>query len=146
MNDSITVLNAGSSSFKFSLFAQGAEGAAVVARGQAEGLYTSPRFVAKNQAGAEIDEKAWREGVSLGHRGALDYLVAFLRQHLTSYRLVAVGHRLVHGGLEYTKPVRIGASVVAGLAKYISLSALHQPNNPVPSVSYPTCCRSACAH
>src|SRR5678816_2391110 len=129
MADAIAVLNAGSSSLKFSLFAQSAEGAVVVARGQAEGLYTSPRFVAKDHAGAVIDEKAWGEGVSLGHAGALDHLVAFLRQHLTSYRLVGVGHRVVHGGLEYTKPVRIDASVVAALEKYIPLAPLHQPHN-----------------
>jgi len=132
MADAIVVLNAGSSSFKFSLLAEGAGGAAVVARGQAEGLYTSPRFVAKNDAGAVIDEKAWGEGVSLGHAGALDYLVEFLRRHLTSYRLVGVGHRVVHGGLEYTRPVRVDASVVAALEKYISLAPLHQPHNLAP--------------
>ena len=44
MADAIAVLNAGSSSFKFSLFAESAQGIALVARGQAEGLYTSPRF------------------------------------------------------------------------------------------------------
>jgi acetate kinase len=132
MADAIAVLNAGSSSFKFSLFAESVDGAVVVARGQAEGLYTSPRFVAKDHAGAVIDEKAWGEGVSLGHAGALDHLVAFLRQHLTSYRLVGVGHRVVHGGLEYTKPVRIDASVVAALEKYIPLAPLHQPNNLAP--------------
>ena len=82
MADAIAVLNAGSSSFKFSLFARGAQGIALVARGQAEGLYTSPRFVAKDGTGATIDEKSWGEGVSLGHAGALDHLVAFLRQRL----------------------------------------------------------------
>ena len=83
MADAIAVLNAGSSSFKFSLFADNAQGIAPVARGQAESLYTSPRFVAKDGTGKTLDEKSWGEGVSLGHSGALDYLVAFLRQRLT---------------------------------------------------------------
>ena len=48
MTDAIVVLNAGSSSFKFSLFATSGQDLALVARGQAEGLYTSPRFVAKD--------------------------------------------------------------------------------------------------
>ena len=48
MGDAVAVLNAGSSSVKFSLYAEGANGASLVARGQAEGLYTSPRFVAKD--------------------------------------------------------------------------------------------------
>ncbi len=132
MSDAIAVLNAGSSSFKFSLFAQRAEGAAVVARGQAEGLYTSPRFVAKDGSGNVIDQKSWGEGVSLGHAGALDHLVAFLREHLTQHRLIGVGHRVVHGGLEYAKPVRVDASVVAALEKYNPLAPLHQPHNLAP--------------
>ncbi len=83
--DAIAVLNAGSSSFKFSLFVESAQGIALAARGQAEGLYTSPRFSAKDGAGAVIEEKSWGEGVSLGHEGALDHLVAFLRERLTEH-------------------------------------------------------------
>ena len=67
MADAIAVLNAGSSSFKFSLFADSTQGLALVARGQTEGLYTVPRFVAKDGMGAIIDEKSWGDGVSLGH-------------------------------------------------------------------------------
>jgi len=132
MNDAIAVLNAGSSSFKFSLFAQRAEGASVVARGQAEGLYTAPSFVAKDGSGNVIDQKSWGDGVALGHTGALDHLVAFLRERLTQHRLVGVGHRVVHGGLEYTRPVRLDASIVAALEKYIPLAPLHQPHNLAP--------------
>jgi acetate kinase len=132
MNDAIAVLNAGSSSFKFSLFAQGDGGAMVVARGQAEGLYTAPRFVAKDGAGKVVDEKSWGEGVKLGHDGALEHLVGFLRQHLAQHRLIGVGHRVVHGGLEYQKPVRVNAGVVAALEKYIPLAPLHQPHNLTP--------------
>ncbi len=132
MADAIAVLNAGSSSFKFSLFAEGAKGVALVARGQAEGLYTSPRFVAKDGSGAVIDEKSWGEGVELGHTGALDHLVAFLRKRLAEHRLVGVGHRVVHGGLEYTKHVRVDASVLDALEKYVPLAPLHQPHNLAP--------------
>jgi acetate kinase len=132
MGDAVAVLNAGSSSIKFSLFAEGAESVAVVARGQAEGLYTSPRFVAKDGAGKVLDEKSWGEGVVLGHAGALDHLVAFLRERLGEHRLAGVGHRVVHGGLEHTKPVRLDASIVAALEKYVPLAPLHQPHNLAP--------------
>ena len=132
MADAIAVLNAGSSSFKFSLFAQEVGGMTLVSRGQAEGLYTSPRFVAKDGGGAVIAEKAWGEGVELGHHGALEHLVAFLRDKLKQHRLVGVGHRVVHGGLEYTKPVRVDANVIAALEKYIPLAPLHQPHNLAP--------------
>ena len=132
MADAIAVLNAGSSSFKFSLFAQSGSDIALVSRGQAEGLYTFPRFVAKDSTGAVIGEKAWGDGAKLGHDGALDYLVGFLRDKLAEHRLVAVGHRVVHGGLEYTKPVRVDAGVIAALEKYIPLAPLHQPHNLAP--------------
>ncbi len=132
MADAIAVLNAGSSSFKFSLFALDGEDLAVVARGQAEGLNTSPRFVARDGAGATLDEKAWGEGVKLGHDGALDHLVGFLRERLAGHRLVGVGHRVVHGGTEYSAPVRVDASIVAALEKYVPLAPLHQPHNLAP--------------
>jgi acetate kinase len=132
MSDAIAVLNAGTSSLKFTLFAEAANGPVVVVRGQAEGLQTSPRFVAKDASGAVIGEKAWGEGVALGHAGALEHLVAFLRERLAQHRLVGVGHRVVHGGLDYTHPVRVDAGVVATLEKYVPLAPLHQPHNLAP--------------
>jgi acetate kinase len=135
MADVIAVLNAGSSSLKFSLFAQQdgeRRDPAIVARGQAEGLYTSPRFVAKDEDGAILDDKKWGEGAKLGHEGALEHLVAFLRARLAQHRLVGVGHRVVHGGQEYTRPVRVDAAIVSALEKYIPLAPLHQPHNLAP--------------
>ncbi len=132
MADAIAVLNAGSSSFKFSLFVERGDDISLVARGQAEGLYTSPRFVAKDGAGTVIDEESWGDSVELGHAGALDHLVAFLGKRLAEHRLVGVGHRVVHGGLEYAAPVRVDASVLSALEKYIPLAPLHQPHNLAP--------------
>ena len=132
MGDAIAVLNAGSSSFKFSLFAEKAGRAVVVARGQAEALHTAPRFVAKDETGGVLDEKSWGDGTKLGHDGALEYLVGFLRQRLAAYQLIGVGHRVVHGGLEYVKPVRVDSGVAAALEKYVPLAPLHQPHNLAP--------------
>ena len=132
MSDAIAVLNAGSSSLKFSVFAARDGELEVAARGQAEGLYTAPRFVAKDGAGKRLADKSWGEGAKLGHDGALDHLVAFLRSELASHRLVGIGHRVVHGGLEYTRPVRLDARVLAALEKYVPLAPLHQPHNLAP--------------
>ena len=93
--DAVAVLNAGSSSIKFSLFTAADDELALVARGQAEGLFTSPRFIAKDAQGRSLAERSWGEGVRLGHGGALDHLVAFLRTDFSQHRLVAVGHRVV---------------------------------------------------
>jgi len=130
--DAIAVLNAGSSSIKFSLFVERGDALELVARGQTEGLYTAPRFVAKDAAGKVLGEKSWREGEKLGHDGALDHLVAFLRSELAEQRLVAVGHRVVHGGLDYGEPVRVDAAVLGALEKYVPLAPLHQPHNLAP--------------
>ena len=97
----------------------------LVARGQAEGLQTSPRFAAKGPDGRILAEKVWGDGDVLGHEGALDYLVAFLRERLAEHRLVAVGHRVVHGGLDYVKPVRIDAGVVAALRSDETIGTIH---------------------
>ena len=127
--EAIAVLNAGSSSLKFSLFVAQAGGLDLIARGQAEGLFTSPRFVAKDAQGNVLDEKAWGEGVALGHEGALDHLVAVLRAKFGGHRLSAVGHRVVHGGQEYARPIRVTPAIVEALEKYVPLAPLHQPHN-----------------
>ena len=132
MTDAILVLNAGSSSIKFSLFAAREATLALALHGQIEGLYTSPRFVAKDDAGSTVSEKSWGDGTKLGHAGALDHLAGFIRGELAGHRLVGVGHRVVHGGLEYMRPMRIDAGVVDALEKFVPLAPLHQPHNLTP--------------
>lgn len=132
MDDAIIVVNAGSSSVKFSLFAVEGESLAVVVRGQLEGLYTKPRFQTKDAEGRVVGEHSWEAGTTLGHEGALDYLVAYLRSELAGYRPIAVGHRVVHGGLNHPDPVRITPEVLTELEAFIPLFPLHQPHNLTP--------------
>ena len=132
MPDAIAVLNAGSSSLKFSLFTKDGKDLHLAARGQAEGLFTSPRFEAKDGEGTIVDQKAWGDGHKLGHEGALDHLIDVLRANFASHRLAQVGHRVVHGGPEYATPTRVTKQVVDALEKYVSLAPLHQPHNLAP--------------
>lgn len=132
MPDIFAVLNAGSSSLKFSLFASDGSDLALVAKGQAAALFTSPTFVVKDGEGKVIDRKAWGDGQTLGHEAALDYLVGVLRARFDRHRLAAVGHRVVHGGLEYVQPTRVTPQVVDALEKYVPLAPLHQPNSLAP--------------
>ncbi|MGH8597169.1 MAG: acetate/propionate family kinase [Gammaproteobacteria bacterium] len=132
MADAIVVLNAGSSSIKFSLFALGRKDLDVVARGQIEGLFTSPKFVSKDENGKVLSEKSWGDGKSLGHEGALDHLVAYLRGELKELRLVGVGHRIAHGGPEIAQPLRVDDQIIRKLEKFIPLAPLHQPHNLAP--------------
>jgi acetate kinase len=132
MADAIAVLNAGSSSIKFSLFVVRIDALELAFRGQIEGIYTSPHFVARDRAGKVAAEKTWGDGVDLGHDAALDHLMTYLRQALGGDRVVGVGHRVVHGGLEYTGPVRLDASVLRALEMLVPLAPLHQPHNLAP--------------
>jgi acetate kinase len=131
MADAIVVLNAGSSSIKFSLFLARDGDLDLDVRGQIEGIYTSPHFVAKDRSGKVRSDKSWGE-VKLGHEGALEHIMDFLRGELADDRLVGVGHRVVHGAMEYTKPVRLDAGVLEALTKFIPLAPLHQPHNLAP--------------
>jgi acetate kinase len=130
--DAILVLNAGSSSIKFSLFLQQGGELAPRLSGLLEGLYTAPRFTAKDAGGASLGEKKWGEGTRLGHDGAIAHLVEFLGTQRAEHRLVAVGHRVVHGGMEFSEPVKLDAGVIAKLEKFVPLAPLHQPHNLAP--------------
>jgi acetate kinase len=133
MSDAILVLNAGSSSIKFSVFLERSEALATpleaLLGGQLEGLYTAPRFKARDASGALIGERQWAAGEPFGHDGAIVFLAEFLRQQLGEHRLAAVGHRVVHGGLDYGAPVRLDEKIVGKLEKLIPLAPLHQPHN-----------------
>ena len=132
MPDSILVLNAGSSSIKFLLFADRGDALDPVIRGQIEGIQTAPHFIARDSQGNVKAERSWGEGVRLGHDGAVAYLSEFLRGQGNGLELAAVGHRVVHGGLEYSEPVRVDHGVLAVLEGFIPLAPLHQPHNLAP--------------
>src|SRR5271167_3915322 len=126
MAQAILVLNAGSSSLKFSVFlAQGSD-FELWLRGQAEALYTEPKFLAKDAAGKAVSEHTWEKGSSIGHEGAIGHLIEFLRGNRSDHQLIAVGHRVVHGGLDFSEPTRLSRDVVARLEKFIPLAPLHQ--------------------
>jgi len=129
----IVVVNAGSSSIKFVVFADREGALDPVVRGQIEALFTAPRFVARDARGRVQEEKSWGEGVKLGHDGAIAYLAAHLQQgRAEGLELAAVGHRVVHGGTQYSAPVRVDAGVLGALEKLVPLAPLHQPHNLAP--------------
>ncbi|MFZ4759889.1 MAG: acetate/propionate family kinase [Burkholderiaceae bacterium] len=130
--DTVLVLNAGSSSLKFSLFAIDHDALDELVRGQVDGIGTDARFVAKRTDGTpperiDLDDAACATSVA-----ALDWLWGWLEGALAGRRLVAVGHRVVHGGPELSEPIRIDAEVMARLEALASLAPLHQPHNLAP--------------
>jgi acetate kinase len=128
MSDALLVLNAGSSSLKFSVFLD-VDPPQPLLRGRIEGLLTAPRFAA--YAGANlIAEKEWPAGTPLGHQGAIEFLFEWGRGGvLAGHRIGAVGHRVVHGGTRFTGPSLVDAATIAELEALIPLAPLHQPHN-----------------
>jgi len=129
MTDYIAVLNAGSSSIKFSL--HGAENEKLLFHGQIENIGLTPRLTVRDAAGTTIAERCWPEA-GLDHRGAVQEIVRICRELLDGRRVVAIGHRVVHGGTRYAAPVRIDADILTDLETLIPLAPLHQPHNLAP--------------
>lgn len=129
MIDALLIVNAGSSSLKFSVFSS-TDRPEMLLRGQLENLLTHPHFVARDGTGRTVGEQQWPWGTVLGHSGAVQYLIEWGRGNvLASHRLVAAGHRVVHGGIKYDRPVRVVDETLADLEALIPLAPLHQPHN-----------------
>lgn len=128
MPGTLLVLNAGSSSLKFSTFADGDPPRRLV-RGRLEELSSRPRFVAWDESGV-VAEREWPFGTNLGHGGAIQHLLTWGRQGPWGESpIAAVGHRVVHGGVRFAAPVLVDAAVLAELDGLIPLAPLHQPHN-----------------
>jgi acetate kinase len=132
MADAILVINAGSSSVKFSLFVEARADLEMIVRGQVSGLFTEPHFTATDAARQKA-EKRWEPGTKLGHDGALTHIVEWLKtNHGEEHRVAAVGHRVVHGGMDYSTPVKVEPALMRKLEKLVPLAPLHQPHNLTP--------------
>jgi acetate kinase len=123
------VLNAGSSSLKFCVYQRpGPEAWQLAARGQVEGIGTSPRFTVKDGNGAlAADERLGAETRDVP--AALDVLADWLRARWGGARVLGVGHRVVHGGARYTGPTIVTPVVLDELRQLVPLAPLHQPHN-----------------
>jgi acetate kinase len=130
MDDYAIVLNAGSSSLKFCIYRRPeVEAWRLEARGQIEGIGTSPRFSAKDDAGRRLAEQELDKTVVQDGRSALDALASWLRSTYGGARVLGVGHRVVHGGAVFAGPTIITPQVLEELRKLVPLAPLHQPHN-----------------
>lgn len=146
--NAIVVVNAGSSSVKFSMFGESGGALSPFLKGQIDGLYTdAAHFVARDVADRLVGEKRWA-GAPIGHDDAMRHLIDFMRSNLGDRRVTAIGHRIVHGGADHAAPVRLDADLLAQLERLIPLAPLHQPHNlaPVRTVleAVPQLCQVGC--
>ena len=128
MDDYALVLNAGSSSLKFCVF-QRPKGEAwrLEARGQIEGIGVAPQLSAKAEDGTSLVNEKLTSVNDV--RQALGTLANWLRLKYSGARVLAVGHRVVHGGAKFGAPVVIDDDVLTELRKLTPLAPLHQPYN-----------------
>jgi acetate kinase len=130
--DGILVVNAGSSSVKFQIFAVSGQGdLRRLLKGQVDGIGSRPRMRAKSSEGASLIDRSYNAEDIADIPAAIAAAADWLRQ-VQDVELLAVGHRVVHGGPDYDRPVLIDQEVIARLDRYVSLAPLHQPNNLAP--------------
>ncbi len=129
MTEHVLVLNAGSSSLKFGMYRRAEEASLVlVAKGQVEGIGTRPRLSAKDKTGEPLVDQDLSADVHDG-ASALDQLAEWLSSNFDRESLVAVGHRVVHGGQQFARPALVTAEIVQELKALSPLAPLHQPFN-----------------
>jgi len=129
MDDYGLVLNAGSSSLKFCVFVGHAKQEwQLAARGQIDGIGTSPKLSVKDDAGAKLADEKLDASVKDG-KAALAVLAEWLKARWGGSKVLGVGHRVVHGGAAYAGPSVVTPDVIEDLRTLIPLAPLHQPYN-----------------
>ncbi len=130
MKQGILTINAGSSSIKFALFSLDHPiSPEAEVSGQIDGIGAeTTKMVAKNRAGERIADQVL-EGGKVSHAQAFDALLKWFTASHANWQIVAVGHRVVHGGERYSKPTVIDDVVLGHLQSFIPLAPLHEPHN-----------------
>jgi acetate kinase len=131
--DVILVVNAGSSSLKFQVFAISGSGGELdcLVKGQVDGVGSRPRLRAEGANKKSLVDQTYDADKVPDLPAAIQVAGDWLR-NTQKVNLLAVGHRVVHGGPDFARPVRVTREVVAQLERYVSLAPLHQPNNLAP--------------
>ena len=146
--DTILVVNAGSSSVKFQVFSvEGASGLGRQMKGQVDGIGHQPRLRVRDARGVSLVDRTYPAETISDVAAGMSISGEWLREE-QAISPIAVGHRVVHGGPDYSGPVLIDHDVVARLAQFASLAPLHQPHNlgPIRSIlnNFPNMPQVAC--
>jgi acetate kinase len=128
MREPILVVNAGSSSIKFSIFETSADRSlSTGAHGEVEGIGTSPHLEVSDPHGTKLADAPV---AGAGHTGAIAAIHDWFATHVgNDAGFEGVGHRVVHGGATYSQPVLIDSHVIAAVESLIPLAPLHEPHH-----------------
>jgi len=125
----VLTINAGSSSVKFAVFAYDGAGFEELARGLVEGLGAQARFTAKRTDGAKKQFALDPGKGAPDHRAGMKAVLRWLDEEKLVDNVVAVGHRVLHGGRDFTHPAPVNDALIATLRTLIPLGELHEPYN-----------------
>ncbi|SEN42430.1 acetate/propionate family kinase [Bradyrhizobium sp. OK095] len=126
MTASVLVLNSGSSSIKFGLFDISADEPVLLCKGLLDEHEDKPRLVVKSPAGEDLFETR-KEAADADSGHLFAEVLAFIEDRFGADGLRAVGHRIVHGGPDYSGPVTLTDDITAKLEALTPLAPLHQP-------------------
>ncbi len=132
MDNAILVVNAGSSSIKCALFVVykiRKNQLNLVYHQDITGIGTQCYFQVKAADGSRLLKQ---ELAQLDHQQAFAVILEWLDKYATNLKLTAAGHRVVHGGNQFTAPVVIDEVILRQLEQFIPLAPLHQPHNLTP--------------
>jgi acetate kinase len=129
MSDAILTLNAGSSSLKFALFDIANAAVHLSVKGEAEKLDSTPHFMAEDADGESLADESW-PGASFDM--VIGKILDWATSHLGRDQLLAVGHRMVHGGPDHVAPERVTPDLLKALDAMVPLAPLHLPHNIAP--------------
>ena len=133
MKQIIAVINAGSSGFKFSIFAVGEKALLEqIARGAIERLGSAPHFFVHDGHGAKLADDCWSEGSEPSTEELVRHLISWIERYTGSGSLIAAGHRVVFGGMLHTAPIRIRPGVLEQIETLVPMMPLHLPHNLAP--------------
>ena len=130
MSSAVLVLNSGSSSVKFALYRAAGADAKQLFSGQIDNIEYLPQLSLREASG-ETSERKLKSfpGPGRTRAEALSFLIDMLSQRAGGAGILAAGHRVVHGGAKFRKPVLVDRDVLAVLETFIPLAPLHQPHN-----------------
>jgi len=126
MKEAILVINSGSSSIKYCLYT--AASLDIMERGVIVRVNKSP-LLHIHESSAMTGSPLELDGGANGHQGALEWLLQHISSTFASVRIRCVGHRIVHGGLDYSAPQIVDETAMSKLRALTPLAPGHQPHN-----------------
>jgi acetate kinase len=130
MNKFLAVINAGSSSIKFAIYRLDSSAQLTIdANGQIDSIGNLPNFKVTRPFGEVLVDSPLPVKEVTTHIAAINIIHSWLLAYIVDGKLLAVGHRVLHGGQNYLAPVLINADVLKDLESFIHLAPLHQPHN-----------------